>query len=154
MDFTYGNYNKQLITESAAGAFWAQQSRLFCKADLVWFGGQNDPVFDVLVSKLEGLAGWDLGSPAKAAVGHCTVWRSSRAWVAAGHGAGSSHTADFKEVAVIKNPSSWSPAIASNLTSFLCVWGTFHPSRSEGNYESQKPKKARTERHFSLFPRA
>jgi len=35
MDFTYGNYNKQLIMESAAGAFWAQQGHLFSKADLV-----------------------------------------------------------------------------------------------------------------------
>lgn len=39
-----------------------------------------------------------------------------------------------------------------NLTSFLCVRGSFHPSRLKGNYESQKPKKATAERHFSLFP--
>lgn len=38
------------------------------------------------------------------------------------------------------------------LTSFLCVWGSFHLSRLKGNYESQKPKKATAERHFSLFP--
>lgn len=36
---------------------------------------------------------------------------------AAGHGAGRSHTPDFEKVVVIKNPSSQSPAIASNLTS-------------------------------------
>lgn len=83
-------------------------------------------MFEVSVSKLEGLTGWDLGSPAKAAVGHGRGVEElqspsgcSSSWVvvAAGHGAGRSHTPDFEKVVVIKNPSSRSPAIASNLTS-------------------------------------
>lgn len=70
-------------------------------------GGQNNPVFEVSVSKLEGLAGWDLGSPGKAAVGHGHGLEElqspsgcSSSWVvvAAGHGAGNSRTKkDFKK---------------------------------------------------------
>lgn len=87
-------------------------------------------MFEVSASKLEGLAGWDLGSPAKVAVGHGHSMQelqsprgcsSTGVLVAAGHGAGSSHTSDLQKVVVIKNPSSQSPAVASNLTSFLCV---------------------------------
>lgn len=59
----------------------SEPNRAICFARQIWSegGGHNNPVFEVLVSKLEGLAGWGLGSPAKAAVGHWTVWRSSRA---------------------------------------------------------------------------
>lgn len=131
----------------------SQPNRAICFPGQIWSkgGGQSNPVFEVLISKLEGLwVGFGVSSKGCCRTG--TRCGGAAAPWGGGHGTGTSPTANFPKVVVIKNPSSQSPAMASNLTPPLCVRGTFHPSHSKGNDESQEPKKARTERHF-LFPR-